>query len=81
LNFDSTFAESAQRTDRLTVEQIHQIARAVRATPIPDARTAQAVANALDSVALSRAARDRMRAEFSPFEPLRRVARWATTNF
>ncbi|WP_213959831.1 MULTISPECIES: hypothetical protein [unclassified Variovorax] len=66
---------------RLTGDQLFQIARTVRAQPAADARTAQAVATALESVAQRRAARERLRKEFSTFPSFRKAAKWATSTF
>jgi ABC-type microcin C transport system duplicated ATPase subunit YejF len=66
---------------RLNADQLLQIARSLRAKPQTDARTAQAVASALESVALRRATRERLRREFGSFPSFRRAAKWATSTF
>ena len=76
-----TSVEPADDVLRLTVDQLRQIARAIHAQPPTDARTAQAVASALESVALRRATRERLRKELSTFPSFRRAAQWATSTF
>ena len=70
---------------RLDVEQLREIARSLRARAVPDAKTAAAVAAALDSVALRRAERiaraKRLHAQLHHTDALCRMARWAVTRF
>jgi len=72
---------SAAGAPRLSVDQLFQIAHALRAQPQIDARTAQAVASALESVAMRRATRERLRREFSTFPSFRKAVTWATSTF
>lgn len=71
--------------ERLGVEQFREIARSLRARSVPDAKTAAAVAAALDSVAMQRAERiaraQRLQVELHHMVALRRMARWAVTRF
>ncbi|MEJ8849481.1 hypothetical protein [Variovorax rhizosphaerae] len=66
---------------RLSVDQLFQIASALRALPATDARTAQAVATAIESVATRRATRERLFKELGTFPSFRRAAKWATSTF
>jgi hypothetical protein len=78
------FADPSLRSERLTIEQIRNIAHGLRSRNAPDARTAVAVADALESVARSRAARvlrARMQAQLQSMGSLGRAAAWAVTNF
>jgi ABC-type microcin C transport system duplicated ATPase subunit YejF len=81
VSVENPSVETAEGAPRLTVGQLRQIARALRENPPTDAKTAQAVANALEMVATRRATRERLRAEFSTFPSFRRAAKWATSTF